>query len=108
VSHAWNATSADAPREFASFVQTLVKQRKRPIVVSLGNPYLLQQMPTVPAYMVAWSGIGVSQRAAARALLGWSPITGRLPIRIPPRTSIGAGLMRGVDSATVRPSEVRR
>lgn len=108
VSHAWNATSADAPREFASFVQALVKQRKRPIVVSLGNPYLLQQMPNVPAYMVAWSGIGVSQRAAARALLGWSPITGRLPIRIPPRTSIGAGLMRGIDSATVRPSEVRR
>jgi beta-N-acetylhexosaminidase len=108
VSHAWNATSAAAPREFASFVQGLVKRRKKPIVVSLGNPYLLQQMPAVPAYVVAWSGIGVSQRAAARALLGWNAISGRLPIRIPPGTSIGAGLIRGVDSASVRASDVRR
>jgi beta-N-acetylhexosaminidase len=108
VSHAWNATSAEAPREFASFVKELVKLRKTPIVVSLGNPYLLQQIPGVPAYVIGWSGIGVSQRAAARALLGSNAITGRLPIRIPPRTSIGAGLMRGVDSASTRASDVRR
>ena len=107
VSHAWNATSATAPREFATFVKTLVKQRKRPIVVSLGNPYLLQQIPDVPAYLIAWGGIGLTQRAAARALLGSSAITGRLPIRIPPHTSIGAGLMRGVDTASTR-ADVRR
>jgi beta-N-acetylhexosaminidase len=108
VSHAWNATSAAAPREFASFVKELVKRRKRPIVVSLGNPYLLQQVPGVPAYVVGWSGIGISQRAAARGLLGWNAITGRLPIRIPPSTSIGAGLMRGVDSASGRAADARR
>jgi hypothetical protein len=62
----------------------------------------------VPVYVIGWSGIGVSQRAAARALLGSNAITGRLPIRIPPRTSIGAGLMRGVDSASARGSGVRR
>ena len=108
VSHAWNATSADAPQEFAKFVKALISARKRPIVVSLGNPYLLQQMPSVPAYLIAWSGIGVSQRAAARALLGTNAITGRLPIRIPPRTSIGAGLMRGVDSTSVRATGAQR
>ena len=108
VSHAWNATSAEAPREFANFVKALVGARKKPIVVSLGNPYLLQQIPGVPAYLVGWSGIGVSQRAAARALLGVNAITGRLPIRIPPGTSIGAGLMRGVDSASARASGAQR
>lgn len=108
VSHAWNATSADAPKEFANFVTALVTARKRPIVVSLGNPYLLQQMRGVPAYVIAWSGIGASQRAAARALLGANAITGRLPIRIPPSTSIGAGLMRGVDSASARTSGAQR
>ena len=108
VSHAWNATSAEAPREFANFVKDLVKRRKRPIVVSLGNPYLLQQIPGVAAYVIGWSGIGVSQRATARALLGSNAISGRLPIRIPPHTSIGAGLMRGVDSASTRASDVRR
>jgi beta-N-acetylhexosaminidase len=108
VSHAWNATTATAPKEFATFVKNLVKLRKRPIVVSHGNPYLLQQMPDVPVYLVAWSGIGLSQRAAARALLGASAITGRLPIRIPPYTSIGAGLMRGVDSTSARTVEAQR
>ena len=107
VSHAWNATSAAAPQEFANFVKALIRARKRPIVVSLGNPYLLQQIPGVPAYLIAWSGIGVSQRAAARALLGTNAITGRLPIRIPPGTSIGAGLMRGADSASARASGAR-
>jgi beta-N-acetylhexosaminidase len=108
VSHAWNATSANAPQEFASFVKALIRARKRPIVVSLGNPYLLQQIPGVPAYLIGWSGIGVSQRAAARALLGANAITGRLPIRIPPSTSIGAGLMRGVDSTSARASGAQR
>ena len=108
VSHAWNATTATAPKEFATFLKDLVKLRKRPIVVSLGNPYLLQQVPDVPAYLVAWSGISLTQRAAARALLGSSAITGRLPIRIPPYTSIGAGLMRGADSASARTVEAQR
>ena len=108
VSHAWNAASAAAPQEFARFVKALVRARRKPIVVSLGNPYLLQQIPGVPAYLIGWSGIGVSQRAAARALLGTNAITGRLPIRIPPSTSIGAGLMRGVDSTSARASGAQR
>ena len=108
VSHAWNASSAEAPKEFANFVKALVAARKRPIVVSLGNPYLLQQIRGVPAYLIAWSGIGASQRAAARALLGVNAITGRLPIRIPPGTSIGAGLMRHADSVSARPSGAQR
>jgi beta-N-acetylhexosaminidase len=108
VSHAWNATSADAPKEFAKFVNALVTARKRPIVVSLGNPYLLQQLRGVPAYLIAWSGISASQRAAARALLGANAITGRLPIRIPPSTSIGAGLMRSADSVSARAAGAQR
>jgi beta-N-acetylhexosaminidase len=107
VSHAWNATTATAPKEFAKFLKDLVRIRKRPIVVSLGNPYLLQQVPDVPVYLVAWSGISLSQRTAARALLGTSAITGRLPIRIPPYTSIGAGLIREADSAKARTVEAQ-
>lgn len=108
VSHAWNATTAEAPKEFAAFVKTRVDRGKRPIVVSLGNPYLLQQVPSAPVYLIGWSGIGIAQRAAARALLGSSAITGRLPIRIPPHTSIGAGLTRGADSSSVRALDARR
>lgn len=79
----WDAVSASAPQAFASFVQRLTEKRKRPIVVSFGNPYLLQQIPYVPTYVVAWGGFPLSQTAAAHALTGIQAISGRLPISIP-------------------------
>jgi beta-N-acetylhexosaminidase len=53
---------------------------------------LLQQVPSVPGYVVAWGGFPVSQQAAARAILGAIPVTGTLPISIPPYTALGAGI----------------
>ena len=80
--HAWNATTAAAPRAFVEFVRQLAQRGARPVVVSFGNPYLLQQLPEVPAYVVAWGGFPVSQQAAARAVLGTIPFAGKLPITI--------------------------
>lgn len=54
------------------------------MLVSFGSPYLLNQTPKVKTYLVAWSGARVAERAAARALLGLSPVGGHLPIRVPP------------------------
>ena len=79
----WDAVSAAAPQAFASFVERLTMRGKRPVVVSFGNPYLLQQIPWVSAYVVAWGGFPPSQIAAARALTGVQPVTGKLPISIP-------------------------
>jgi beta-N-acetylhexosaminidase len=90
----WDAVSASAPQAFANFVQTLVQRGRKPIVVAFGNPYLLQQLPSMGAYLVAWGGFPVSQTAAARALIGSSAISGHLPISIPPYASRGAGLAR--------------
>jgi beta-N-acetylhexosaminidase len=94
VSHAWDATTAAAPRGFVDFVRQLVTQGRRPIVVAMGNPYLLRQVPTVPAYLVAWGGFPVSQHAAARALLGRSELTGRLPVGISEEAPFGTGEQR--------------
>ncbi|MDP9176100.1 MAG: glycoside hydrolase family 3 protein [Gemmatimonadota bacterium] len=99
VGQVWDAVSAAAPQTFTSFVERLAKGRRKLIVVSFGNPYLLQQIPVAPTYLVAWGGFPGSQTAAARALLGLAPITGKLPISIPlpgglrtiPR---GAGIQR--------------
>jgi beta-N-acetylhexosaminidase len=66
---------------------------KPTVLVSLGSPYLLTQAPTAKSYLIAWSGVRAAERAAARALLGWSPIRGKLPIRIPPGYPIGHGLV---------------
>jgi beta-N-acetylhexosaminidase len=90
----WDAVTASAPQAFAGFVQSLVQRGRKPVVVAFGNPYLLQQIPWVPAYLVAWGGFPVSQQAAARALTGITPISGRLPITIPPYASRGTGVQR--------------
>src|SRR5207237_5840276 len=70
VGQSWDATTASAPEAFTSFVHTLVQRGRKPIIVAFGNPYLLQQLPWVGAYLVAWGGFPVSQVAAARAMLG--------------------------------------
>lgn len=90
----WDAVSASAPQAFASFVQTLVQRGRKPIVVAFGNPYLLQQLPSIGTYLVAWGGFPVSQTAAARALLGSSAISGHLPVSIPPYAGRGTGIER--------------
>ncbi|HEX9127854.1 MAG TPA: glycoside hydrolase family 3 N-terminal domain-containing protein [Gemmatimonadaceae bacterium] len=98
VGQSWDAVSASAPQAFTDFVQTLVQRRRKPIVVAFGNPYMLQQLPWVSAYLVAWGGFPVSQTAAARALLGTSAISGHLPISIPPYVSRGVGEERAAQA----------
>ena len=80
---------------------TMTDSVKPTVLVSLGSPYLLNQTPAVKSYLIAWSGVRPAERAAARALLGWSPIRGKLPIRIPPAYPIGAGLT--VSDSTLPP-----
>jgi beta-N-acetylhexosaminidase len=102
VSNYVNITSetatANVDRAFADFVRTLVSERSGTgvVVVTFGTPYLLQQIPEVAAYMIAWGSHVASQRAAARALLGEIDITATLPISIPPLHSIGDGVRRSM------------
>lgn len=103
VGQSWNATSAAAPQTFTNFVDHLVRPGRKLIVISFGNPYLLQQISAAPAYVVAWGGSQGSQVAAAQALLGASPITGRLPISIPledgvHKIPLGTGITRAVSA----------
>lgn len=79
---------------FGPFVERLAAGGKPVVVVSLGSPYLLESFPSVPAYLLAWSNAGVSEAAAARALLGAAPIRGRLPVALPPFHRAGEGIDR--------------
>ncbi len=81
------------PEALARFVEETV-QRRPTVVVSLGNPYLLSSFPDVGTYLLAWGPHEVSQKAAARALVGEAAISGRLPISLPPFYRIGEGLGR--------------
>ena len=75
-------------------IDGLQKAGRKVILVSFANPYLAQGLPATAVFLEAWSGSPLSQRAAARALLGLAPITGQLPITIPSVAAYGAGLRR--------------
>jgi len=47
----------------------------------------------VKSFLIAWSGVRASERAVGLALLGRVPITGHLPIRIPPGYALAHGLV---------------
>lgn len=69
--------------------------RERPtVLVSLGNPYVIGGLPEVGSYLIAWRSNAMTERAVARALAGEVPITGRLPIGLPPSFPRGWGLQR--------------
>ncbi len=72
--------------------------RRRTVLVSFGSPYIGMQIPHLRSYLIAWSGNGMAEWAVARALTSQAPITGRLPVVIPPHYPLGTGLDRGVPS----------
>jgi len=88
---AWRGNIA-LPDSLAQLV-TATDGSRPTVLVSLGSPYLLNQTPSVHCYLIAWSGVRAAERAVALALLGKTPITGHLPIRIPPEYPIGFGVM---------------
>jgi beta-N-acetylhexosaminidase len=90
----YSAASATTATPVVEFLRNVARQRGRLILVNFGNPYLYQQVPDVGTYLIAWGGFPLSQRAAAQAIIGLNPITGRLPITIPPSLRFGAGEMR--------------
>ena len=91
---AWRPDAVSVPAALAGLVEQLAQAGRPVLFVSLGSPYVLAQVPHVPAFLVAWSSSEPSERAAAQALLGLVPITGRLPVSLPPLYPVGAGLQR--------------
>lgn len=89
------------PDSLAALI-TATDARKPTVLVSFGSPYLLDQTPAVKSYLIAWSGIRACERAAARAVLGLSPIGGHLPIRVPPYP-VGWGVVIRDSSVVVVP-----
>ena len=62
------------------------------VLVSFGNPYLVQAVPAADAYVAAFTRTAHVQRAVARALRGEGTLLGRLPVSIPGVAPAGAGL----------------
>ena len=67
---------------FTALVKGFIKTGKPVVLISLGNPYLLRSFPDVAAYLTTYSPTVPSETAAARALTGEIPITGRKVISL--------------------------
>jgi beta-N-acetylhexosaminidase len=85
-----------APGGMGDLIDSLKKTGAKVVLVTFSNPYIASELPATPAYVIAWGSAPVSQRAAARALLGLAPISSQLPITIPSVAGYGAGLRRDV------------
>jgi beta-N-acetylhexosaminidase len=95
------------PDSLAALIDVSAAERPS-VLVSFGTPYLIGQTPHVGSYLLAWVSNTPCEAAAAAALAG-APIGGRLPISIPPRYPLGAGLVRPAAAATTSaaPPEAR-
>jgi uncharacterized protein YbbC (DUF1343 family) len=70
-----------------------LERRDLPVVlVSFGSPYLLTQIPEIPAYVCAYGPASSSQRAAVAALFGEIDTSGTLPVTIPGLYTPGHGV----------------
>ncbi len=75
--------SVALPETGRLIAERLIYSQAPLVVISFGNPYLLAAMPESPSYLLAYSPFPVSQRAAAKALLGEIEISGKLPVSLP-------------------------
>lgn len=96
---AWRPDAVIIPDPIAALVDQLAAGGAPIVAVSLGSPYVLAQISHVPAYLVAWSDTDFIETALARAFLGMAPVTGRLPVSLPPLYPIGTGLGRAARTA---------
>ena len=92
-----------APDGMAALIDGLHRSGTKVILATFSNPYIATELPATSAYLIAWGSMPVSQRAAARALLGLAPISGQLPITIPSVAGYGEGLRRDI-LATPQPA----
>lgn len=76
----------------AKFVNSIIQASPAVALISLGNPYLLKNFPTVSSYLATFSPSTSSEIAAAKAMLGEIRVQGKLPISIPGVASRGDGI----------------
>jgi beta-N-acetylhexosaminidase len=83
--------------DFVRFARRLQTDGHDVVLISFGKLTVLDALPNLETFMLAWSEQPVMQRAAARALVGVIPITAHLPVSLPPHHERGDGLVRKDD-----------
>ncbi len=76
----------------SSLLHGLIQSKVPLALISLGNPYLARDFPDVGSYATTFSTSITSEIAAARAISGEMPITGKSPVTIPGFAKAGDGI----------------
>jgi len=80
------------PDHQMDFIHALNQKSDNVLLISFGNPYLIQGLPETPGYICAWKGSSVLQKATVQTLLGKNNFSGTLPITIPDIAERGFGI----------------
>jgi beta-N-acetylhexosaminidase len=93
------ASSRSGSGEFSGPLRELMSETVRSaakvMVISFGDPELIQAFPDIPGYLCAYGdppGSRMAEVAVAKAINGDVPIAGKLPVSIPRRFPSGSGL----------------
>ena len=70
----------DATRELG---ERLLEANPRTILVSLSSPYVLRDLPAMPAFVCSYNYTPLSMQALGRVLTGHIPPSGKLSVSIP-------------------------
>lgn len=94
------------PDHQMDFIHALNQKTDNILLISFGNPYLIQGLPETPGYICAWKGNQVMQKAMVQTLLGKNHFSGTLPITIPDIAERGDGLQLEQESIQFEASSV--
>lgn len=95
VQYAWNTQRIHGP--FSRCIMSgfpIAHPDTRAVWISFSNPNHLYELPFMDPYIVTYGASPAAQRAAARALLGQIPITGKIPAALDGFFNIGDGVQR--------------
>jgi beta-N-acetylhexosaminidase len=80
------------PQSQLDLINKIATSGKEVIVISYGNPYLIQGFEDVPAYICAYGDGDSSVLASINAIFGEIPFKGRLPVSITDKYKFGTGI----------------
>ena len=96
--------SVALPEEQASAVHRLLALKQPVIVTCFGSPYVIKHYPEAKTWLGIFSNADVAQHAAARAIFGQVPISGRIPVGVPGAVCIGAGMVLPANPMKLAPA----
>lgn len=82
------------PSTHADLLNKLNQSNNRLIVISLGNPYILKEIPSVNCYICAYGDANVSIISSIKAVYGDIKFKGRLPVSLSENFKFGSGITK--------------